>query len=293
MSEDFVQLPIEGAGKKLRAIKRVGDLYEEVNIPVSLDNTVDLKSIYDKLVAIKDVDGIKKIQDAITAVISGTPDVNVTDRVARLLGIVYGNIDQLQQKVTTKELLAWVNNFPTDYPDASVLAKLDVALSTRLKIADFVLTQELGKVGIILTTGGTIIDPRSIRALTSSDIVSLVSNDLKTIRWGITREPTWTDGVETTAPAAGATLVTKTVTAAMTGRVFGVHISADEANQFQLLVDAVVIKRFALGGAGVIHIVLATPLKDDITASAVITIKNVTIGTAGKVYQASLLYDEA
>lgn len=33
-------------------------------------------------------DGIKKITDAITAVISGTPDVNVTDREARLLGIV-------------------------------------------------------------------------------------------------------------------------------------------------------------------------------------------------------------
>ncbi len=55
---------------------------------------------------------------------------------------------------------------------ASILAKLDVALSTRLKIADFALTQELGKVGIILTTGGAIIDPRSTRALTASDIVT-------------------------------------------------------------------------------------------------------------------------
>jgi len=36
-------------------------------------------------------DGIKKIQDAITAVISGTPDVNVTDRASRLLGQVYGD----------------------------------------------------------------------------------------------------------------------------------------------------------------------------------------------------------
>ena len=38
------------------------------------------------LTAIKNTDGIKKIQDAITAIISGTPDVNVTDRLARLLG---------------------------------------------------------------------------------------------------------------------------------------------------------------------------------------------------------------
>ena len=53
---------------------------------------------------------------------------------------------------------------------------LDVALSTRLKIADFVLTQELGKVGIILSAGGAIIDPRNIRALTSADVVSAVKS---------------------------------------------------------------------------------------------------------------------
>lgn len=41
--------------------------------------------------------------------------VDVSDRVARLLGIIYGNLDQLQQKPTTKELLVWINNFPTDY----------------------------------------------------------------------------------------------------------------------------------------------------------------------------------
>lgn len=123
--------------------------------------------------------------------------VDVTDRAARLLGIIYGNLDQLQQKPTTKELLAWINNFPTDYfkanqnignvanllnPHPVSLASipnpsnLDVLLSTRLKIADFVLTQELGKVGIILSTGGVIIDPRSIRALTSADVVSAVKS---------------------------------------------------------------------------------------------------------------------
>lgn len=36
-----------------------------------------------------ETDGIKKIQDAITAVISG--DVDVSDRAARLLGVVYGD----------------------------------------------------------------------------------------------------------------------------------------------------------------------------------------------------------
>jgi len=51
---------------------------------------------------------------------------------------------------------------------------LDVALSTRLKIADYNLSQELGRVGLILATGGAIIDPRQIRALTSSDVITAV-----------------------------------------------------------------------------------------------------------------------
>ncbi|MEM3356762.1 MAG: hypothetical protein QW166_02930 [Candidatus Bathyarchaeia archaeon] len=113
------------------------------------------------------------------------------------------------------------------------------------------------------------------------------------IRWGIPREPVWVDGAEATAPAAGTALVSRTVSAGMTGRVFGVHISADEGNQFRLYVDATVVKRFALVAAGTIHIVLALPLKDNIAAGSVVSIKNVVAGATGKVYQASVLYDEA
>jgi len=65
--------------------------------------------------------------------------VDVTDRAARLLGIVYGNLAQIQQRPTTKELLTWVNNFPSEYPlPASQVADL-----------------------------------KNIRALTSSDIVTV------------------------------------------------------------------------------------------------------------------------
>lgn len=42
-----------------------------------------------------------------------------------------------------------------------------------LKIGDFDLDLELGRVGIVLTKTGAIIDPRTIRALTSSDIVTV------------------------------------------------------------------------------------------------------------------------
>lgn len=113
------------------------------------------------------------------------------------------------------------------------------------------------------------------------------------IRWGITREPIWVDGLEVTGPlvSAGTSLVTKTVSSGKLGRIFGLHIAVDEANQFQLYQDSTVIKRFPLNDAGVIHVVLATPLLNNV--SGVIAIKNVAAATSGKTYQSSLLYDEA
>lgn len=133
------------------------------------------------------------------------------------------------------------------------------------------------------------------RKLTSTDIVTSIlnSDSMKTLRWSVPREPGWVEGSETTAPAANTVLVSKTVTTAMTGRVFGVHITADEGNQFQLLDAAAVKKRFVLGAGGTIHVILATPLLDGIVAGHLVSLRNVTAGTAGKVYQASLLYDEA
>jgi hypothetical protein len=111
-------------------------------------------------------------------------------------------------------------------------------------------------------------------------------------RWGVPTEPAWIDGAETTAPSAGTALVSVTVGAGKTGRVFGIHITADEANSFQLAVGTTVIKRFSLPVAGTIHIVLNTPILDKVPENSTITIKNVSAGSAGKVYQASLLYHE-
>ena len=47
MSEEFVQLGPDGTGKKLRTIKRADERHEEVNIPLSKDGTIDLKTIND------------------------------------------------------------------------------------------------------------------------------------------------------------------------------------------------------------------------------------------------------
>ena len=114
------------------------------------------------------------------------------------------------------------------------------------------------------------------------------------VRWGIAREPAWVSGTVTDNPGAGTSLVSKTVTAAKTGRVFGLSITADEANTFDLYADAVKKLHFSLPAAGNIYVVLPTPMVDSLAAATVVAIKNVSAaGGAGKFYQAQLLYDEA
>jgi len=49
MSEDYIQLPPDGTGKKVRAIKRPDNRCEEVMIPLSHDGEIDLRKLYDKL----------------------------------------------------------------------------------------------------------------------------------------------------------------------------------------------------------------------------------------------------
>jgi len=52
MSEDYIQLPPDGTGKKVRAIRRPDNRYEEVMIPYSKDGTVDLKELHALLQAL-------------------------------------------------------------------------------------------------------------------------------------------------------------------------------------------------------------------------------------------------
>jgi hypothetical protein len=134
-------------------------------------------------------------------------------------------------------------------------------------------------------------EPTTVNVYVRNIKVWPVPTSVAEIRWGIPREPKWIDGSEITAPAAGTALVSQTVSAG-TGRVFGVHITADEANSFQLIAGVAVVKRFALTAAGTIHIVLNTPLVDGIPSGTVVKIVNVKAGSTGMVYQASILYDE-
>jgi len=126
-----------------------------------------------------------------------------------------------------------------------------------------------------------------------TDLGTTLHGDIAVLRWGVAREPAWVDGGEQTAPGAGTDLATKTVIAGKTGRLFGISIAADEANTFDVYLDATATLHYALAAAGQLVIVLPTPIKDAIAAGTVIDLRNVTAAGAGKVYHAMMLYDEA
>jgi hypothetical protein len=170
----------------------------------------------------------------------------------------------------------------------SLLAKLDVALSTRASQAT--VASILSALDVSLSTRASQATVASI--LAQLNVTSTVQANLT--RWGIPREPFWVYGVLIGAPGAGTALVTRNVTAAMTGRVFGVKITATEANQFDLYLNAVFQTRVGvLGAAGTIYAVLAAPIVDGIAAGVAITVQNVAGAGIGSVYQSDLFYDEA
>lgn len=72
---------------------------------------------------------------------------DVSDRAARLLGIVYGSLDQLQQKASTKELLTWDDNLATVFGSASLIS------SGRLKVDGSGVTQPIS--GTVIASQGT------------------------------------------------------------------------------------------------------------------------------------------
>ena len=123
------------------------------------------------------------------------------------------------------------------------------------------------------------------------------------IRWGISREPVWTDGTEATSPTGGTVLVTVKAAANLTGRCYGVSISAPEANIFQLgVVNAAgaftVIKDFQLGSQGTIFVVVPYPIigtlnaTGSVVAGSSIQVRVVTTASSSSAYQASIFTDQ-
>jgi len=217
---------------------------------------------------------------------------------------VYGSQTQaLLQRATTFDLIVQLRSGGAEIDPRSIRALVKS-------------TDEL--YSVLRTDAGVAYDARQIRSLISTDVITVYGSQTqallqraltydalvqlraagteygyKEIRWSIPREPAWINGLNQTAPGTTTDLVTKTVTAAKTGRIFGWQIIAPEANQFILNIGATAYRIGALSGAGVICVSLSNPMFDSIAAGTVINIRVATAGGAGTVYRADLLYDEA
>jgi hypothetical protein len=109
--------------------------------------------------------------------------------------------------------------------------------------------------------------------------------------------PKWFYGSEATAPGAGGALVTKAVSSGKKGYVFGILITASEANKFYLnwtSGGAAKSISFQLSGRGTLLYVFEIPLNEDSPADAgtSVTITVAAAGSAGSTYQAGILYGE-
>jgi len=116
-------------------------------------------------------------------------------------------------------------------------------------------------------------------------------------RYGRSITPTWIHGSEATAPSAGATLVSKTVSSGKKGYIYGFFISAGEANDFyiQWVSGGTTYKiRIPLSSKGAVQYVDFVALNEGLPADdgSTVSIIVVNAGSSGVVYQSRLLYAE-
>ena len=103
MAEAIVQLPLDGVGKKIRAIELVvgaHTVYMEGNVPYDEAGVGLWSALGAGSVALETVFG-----GGAPVTVLNPLFVDAIDRAARLVGIVYGNQDQLQQNAGTLELI--------------------------------------------------------------------------------------------------------------------------------------------------------------------------------------------
>ena len=116
-------------------------------------------------------------------------------------------------------------------------------------------------------------------------------------RWGRAISVAWVHAAEQVAPGAGAVLVTRAVSAGVSGYIYGFFISAQEANNFLLNWTSGGVAcsiRIIFGGLGSTEAVDPVALNEGLPADAGtnVTITNVNAAAALMVYQARLLYGE-
>jgi len=179
------------------------------------------------------------------------------------------------------------------------LIELDKVTRTVIKPAKFIKlfftnTAQPGKSATLYIgrEASFIVDPKTV-----GEVGLVDSAGLRIIRWARDVEPEWVHGTEVTAPAAGTSLVSKTVGTGKSGYVYGFLISAGEANDFKLNWTSggtAYSMRITFGNAGTTQNVSRAALNEGLPADAgtSVTITNVNAGSAGIVYQARLLYTE-
>jgi len=153
----------------------------------------------------------------------------------------------------------------------------------------------LSVVGLLDKTGAQI-NPATEDTLNSRLDVALTTL-ARLERWGRDVEPAWIYGNEVTAPTAGSALVSKAVSTERTGYVYGIFISAQEANDFKLNWTSrgtAYSIRIVFAGKGTLVATFEKAINEGLGADAnsSITITNVNAGSAGVVYQAGILYAE-
>jgi hypothetical protein len=107
----------------------------------------------------------------------------------------------------------------------------------------------------------------------------------------------WVIGSEVAAPAAGTSLVSRTVSSGKSGYVYGIMITAGESNDFKLVWTSGGTSRslrVVLASRGSLLVVSQVPINEGFPADGgtVVSIANVNAGSSGIVYQAALLYGE-
>jgi len=178
----------------------------------------------------------------------------------------------------------------------AIQANIDVALSTRA--ADSTVQSvynALAQVEAQVATGDWRLKIRNDEKLANLDVA--LSTHALLARWGRSISPRWIIGSEVSAPAAGAALLSQTVSAGKSGYIYGFFITASEANQFYLQWSSggtAYKRRIILPSAGTVHYADFVPLNEGLPADASSTVSIIVVnaGSSGSVYQAGILYGE-
>lgn len=158
----------------------------------------------------------------------------------------------------------------------------------------------LGKILIIISSGvyyWTVIESNTDTQLTFNGISVVPAAGSSYQILDVNVEPTWYHENSVTAPTGGTDLVTRTVAANVSGYIYGFFVAAQEANTFNLRWTSggtAYARIIPIGGSGSIEYSNDKPLNSSLPADTgtAIHIQNETTGSAGILYQASLLEAE-